>query len=86
MQEENEAEVISKVLYPADDHYEGKSLRLKQQYFLVSASLQNIINKRFIIEEGSTIQWTGEPLDARLNITHPLLVEPLATANGASRL
>ena len=44
MQEENEAEVISKVLYPADDHYEGKSLRLKQQYFLVSASLQNIVN------------------------------------------
>ena len=31
-------------------------------------TLQNIINKRFIIEEGSTIQWTGEPLDARLNI------------------
>ena len=31
-------------------------------------SLQNIINKRFIIENGSTIQWTGEPLDARLNI------------------
>ena len=44
MQDENEAEVISKVLYPADNHYEGKSLRLKQQYFLVSASLQNIIN------------------------------------------
>ena len=44
MQEENEAEVISKVLYPADDHYEGKPLRLKQQYFLVSAPLQNIIN------------------------------------------
>ena len=31
-------------------------------------TLQNIINKRFIIENGSTIQWTGEPLDARLNI------------------
>ena len=44
MQDENEAEVISKVLYPADNHYEGKSLRLKQQYFLVSASLQNIVN------------------------------------------
>ncbi len=43
MQEDNEADLISKVLYPADNHVEGKSLRLKQQYFLVSASLQNIL-------------------------------------------
>ena len=39
------AEVISKVLYPADNHIEGKRLRLKQQYLLVSASLQSIISK-----------------------------------------
>ena len=38
MQEDNEADLISKVLYPADNHIEGKSLRLRQQYFLVSAS------------------------------------------------
>ena len=44
MQEDNEADLISKVLYPADNHQEGKSLRLKQQYFLVSASLQNILS------------------------------------------
>ena len=31
-------------------------------------TLQNIINKRFIIESGSTIQWVGDPMDARLNI------------------
>ena len=37
------AEVISKVLYPADNHPEGKSLRLRQQYFLVSASIQDIV-------------------------------------------
>ena len=42
--ENQEAELISKVLYPSDNHYEGKTLRLKQQYFLVSASIQNIIN------------------------------------------
>ena len=39
------AETISKVLYPADNHYEGKSLRLRQQYFFVSASIQSIIKK-----------------------------------------
>ena len=36
------AESISKVLYPEDNHYEGKSLRLKQQYFFVSATIQSI--------------------------------------------
>ena len=44
VKENSEAELISKVLYPSDDHSEGKTLRLKQQYFLVSASIQNIIN------------------------------------------
>ena len=39
------AEVISKVLYPADDHIEGKRLRLRQQYLLVSASVQTILKK-----------------------------------------
>ena len=37
------AEVIAKVLYPEDNHYEGKSLRLKQQYFFVSATVQSIV-------------------------------------------
>ena len=45
MEQNAMAEVISKVLYPADNHIEGKSLRLKQQYFLVSASTQDIIQK-----------------------------------------
>ncbi len=43
LESKNKAEVISKVLYPADDHIEGKILRLKQQYLLVSASIQSII-------------------------------------------
>ena len=42
--QDNEAELISKVLYPSDDNSAGKSLRLKQQYFLVSAALQEIIS------------------------------------------
>ena len=41
------AETISKVLYPADDHIQGKRLRLKQQYLLVSASLQSILKKHY---------------------------------------
>mgnify|MGYP000022444626 CR=1 FL=1 len=43
MEQNAMAEVITKVLYPEDNHLEGKSLRLSQQYFLVSASIQDII-------------------------------------------
>ena len=43
VEQNTNAEMLTKVLYPSDDHMEGKILRLSQQYFLVSASLQNII-------------------------------------------
>ena len=74
MQDENEAEVISKVLYPADDHHEGKSLRLKQQYFLVSASLQNIINdhkRRY-----GPLDLLPKQAAIHINDTHPALAIP----------
>ena len=45
-QRNNRAEAITKVLYPPDNIEEGKELRLKQQYFMVSASCQNIIRDR----------------------------------------
>ena len=74
MQEENEAEVISKVLYPADDHYEGKSLRLKQQYFLVSASLQNIINDHK--HRYGPLNLLPQQAAIHINDTHPALAIP----------
>ena len=74
MQDENEAEVISKVLYPADDHYEGKSLRLKQQYFLVSASLQNIINDHK--HRYGPLSLLPQQAAIHINDTHPALAIP----------
>ncbi len=74
MEEENEAEVISKVLYPADDHYEGKSLRLKQQYFLVSASLQNIINDHK--HRYGPLNLLPQQAAIHINDTHPALAIP----------
>ena len=52
-EEQAMADVISKILYPEDNHYEGKSLRLKQQYFFVSATVQNIV-KRHLEAYGTT--------------------------------
>lgn len=74
MQEDNEAELISKVLYPSDNHSEGKSLRLKQQYFLVSASLQNIINEH--IRRYGDLHTLPERAAIHINDTHPALCIP----------
>jgi len=74
MQEDNEADLISKVLYPADNHVEGKSLRLKQQYFLVSASLQNILadhKRRY-----GSLKLLPKMAAIHLNDTHPALAIP----------
>ena len=74
MKDDNEAELISKVLYPADNHVEGKSLRLKQQYFLVSASLQNILadhKRRY-----GSLKLLPKMAAIHLNDTHPALAIP----------
>lgn len=68
------AETISKVLYPADDHYEGKSLRLKQQYFFVSASVQSIIKKHLKVY--SSLDNLAEKISIHINDTHPALCIP----------
>ena len=68
------AETIAKVLYPEDNHYEGKSLRLKQQYFFVSATMQSIVRKH--IEVCDTVMNFHEKNVIQINDTHPALVIP----------
>lgn len=68
------AEVISKILYPSDNHPEGKSLRLRQQYFLVSASVQDIVKRH--LRHNSTMENFGEKNAVHINDTHPTLSIP----------
>ena len=74
MQDDNEAELISKVLYPSDEHYEGKSLRLKQQYLLVSASLQNIVKDH--LRRYGSLDTLPDMAAIHINDTHPALCVP----------
>ena len=73
-EEEAMAETIAKVLYPEDNHYEGKSLRLRQQYFFVSATVQSIVRKH--IETYGTVTNFHEKNVIQINDTHPALVIP----------
>lgn len=66
------AETISHVLYPADDHDQGKELRLKQQYLFVSATLQDVI-RRFLKRDGRSWSDLPDKLAVQLNDTHPAL-------------
>ena len=68
------AESISKILYPADNHIEGKSLRLRQQYFLVSASVQDILARH--IRRYGTLDNLPEKVAIHINDTHPTLAIP----------
>ncbi len=68
------AKTISKVLYPADNHPEGKSLRLRQQYFFVSASIQDII--RHHLHRYDTLANLPEKIAIHINDTHPTLAIP----------
>lgn len=68
------AEAISKVLYPADDHMEGKILRVKQQYLFVSASLQTIVRQH--LQAGGTLASLPDKAAIHINDTHPSLCVP----------
>ena len=67
-------ETISKVLYPEDNHIEGKSLRLRQQYFLVSASVQDILNRH--LRKYNTLDNLPDKVAIHINDTHPTLSIP----------
>ncbi len=74
MEQQAMAEVISKILYPSDNHYEGKSLRLKQQYFLVSASVQDIVARH--LRHESSMENFALKNAIHINDTHPTLSIP----------
>ena len=69
------AEDISRVLYPNDSGPSGKELRLRQQYFFVSASLQDLI-KKFKIKHGTDFNLFPEKVSIQLNDTHPVVAIP----------
>ena len=74
MEQSAMAEAISKILYPADNTPEGKSLRLRQQYFLVSASIQDIIQRH--LTKYGTLDNLSEKVAIHINDTHPTMAIP----------
>ena len=74
MEQRTLAEVITKVLYPADDHMEGKTLRLKQQYFFVSATAQTIVKQHR--KQWGDVRSFAEHHVVHINDTHPTLMIP----------
>lgn len=69
------SESISKILYPNDAFYAGRELRLKQEYFFVSASLQDIV-RRYKSQFGNNFEYFSEKNVIQLNDTHPSLAIP----------
>lgn len=74
VEEKNLSENISKVLYPRDDTMKGKELRLKQQYFFVSCSIQDIV-RRYLVNHKSFDEFPDK-VAIQMNDTHPALAIP----------
>jgi starch phosphorylase len=74
VEEKNESENLSKVLYPADTTEMGKELRLKQQYFFVCASLQDILAR--YLKHHPDIRGLPDKVAIQLNDTHPSIAIP----------
>ena len=74
MADQTFAEAISKVLYPSDDHMQGKMLRLKQFYFLASATMQSMIKRHKVVFDD--LNSLPEHVVIQINETHPALAMP----------
>ncbi len=74
VEQENLAKNICEVLYPNDNHYAGKELRLKQQYFFISASVQRAVSK--YMQNHDDIKKLHEKTVFQLNDTHPTVAIP----------
>ena len=74
MSKNSNAELISKVLYPNDNHVEGKILRLRQQYFLSAASIGDIVQNH--LSSYATLENLPDKVAIQLNDTHPTLAIP----------
>ncbi len=74
VEQENLARTICEVLYPNDNHMAGKELRLKQQYFFVSASIQRAVKK--YMENHDDVRKLHEKVCFQLNDTHPTVTVP----------
>ena len=74
VEEQNLAKTLSEVLYPADEFIAGKELRLKQQYFFISATLQRVLSK--FAESNSDFSQLPNKVQFQLNDTHPTVAVP----------
>jgi len=74
MEERHRAEVISKILYPEDAHREGKQLRLMQQYFFISASMQYLTREH--LKRYGTLERFHKKVAIHINDTHPTMAIP----------
>lgn len=75
MQRRSEAEAISQILYPNDNGFEGKQLRLKQEYFFVCAGLKRIVRRYKKFNHGS-MDGFADKICIHINDTHPALCVP----------
>ena len=74
VEQQNLARTIVEVLYPNDNHYQGKELRLKQQYFFISATIQQVVRK--FKQNHEDIRQLPEKVTFHINDTHPSLTIP----------
>ncbi|RLM20693.1 glycogen phosphorylase [Brenneria alni] len=74
VEDKNHSENVSRVLYPDDSTYSGRELRLRQEYFLVSATVQDILSRHWMMHK--TYNHLAEKFAIHLNDTHPVLAIP----------